>query len=387
MIVGIVGGGAAGLYAAYLLNKVGVQTIIIEKQDRLGGNIYPVEIDGYQLDLGFQVFNPKFYPLVSSMFKELNVETENTDMSFAIEVNDSSGNFGWGSSWGAMMSSVLRYRSRAVKFLLNALLYSIEAKRSESMPECPKDVLDYFLRPLATTLWSVDQGCEDEINFQFVHNFLRNHQMFRLFSRAKWLRLRNASFSYLESLSKKLTLSRIYLNTPALAVETHDGSVSIVTQGDKIRVDKVVLALDADYCFSLITTAGLLASNLNAPTYANTPIVVHKDTSVLPKIRGSWNFVKKDGLSLITYDLYRLQNVPFLVTLSNRVRINDPLFMTTLRHPLINVNLLSFRSALREIQGKGGVYYCGAYFGNCFHEDAYVSAKNAVDRLLCSTQS
>ena len=51
----IVGGGISGLIAAQVLEKHGYQSTIIEKEDRTGGRLKTNVIDGFQLDLGFQV--------------------------------------------------------------------------------------------------------------------------------------------------------------------------------------------------------------------------------------------------------------------------------------------------------------------------------------------
>lgn len=51
----IIGGGISGLIAAQVLEKHGYQPTIIEKEDRTGGRLKTNVIDGFQLDLGFQV--------------------------------------------------------------------------------------------------------------------------------------------------------------------------------------------------------------------------------------------------------------------------------------------------------------------------------------------
>ena len=51
----IIGAGISGLIAAQVLEKHGYQPTIIEKEDRAGGRLKTNIIDGFQLDLGFQV--------------------------------------------------------------------------------------------------------------------------------------------------------------------------------------------------------------------------------------------------------------------------------------------------------------------------------------------
>jgi phytoene dehydrogenase-like protein len=53
----IVGGGAAGLAAARTLTAAGVDTLLLEAADRLGGRIVTDQVDGFLLDRGFQVVN------------------------------------------------------------------------------------------------------------------------------------------------------------------------------------------------------------------------------------------------------------------------------------------------------------------------------------------
>lgn len=52
----VVGGGIAGLCCARELHAQGKSFVILEATDRLGGRIATDEVDGFQLDRGFQVF-------------------------------------------------------------------------------------------------------------------------------------------------------------------------------------------------------------------------------------------------------------------------------------------------------------------------------------------
>ena len=52
----IVGGGLAGLACAIRLQSAGMQTLIIERSDQVGGRVRTDVVDGFLLDRGFQVF-------------------------------------------------------------------------------------------------------------------------------------------------------------------------------------------------------------------------------------------------------------------------------------------------------------------------------------------
>lgn len=62
----IVGGGLAGLAAARRLDRAGVDWLLVEASDRLGGRVATDVIDGWRLDRGFQVLNTA-YPRVPAL--------------------------------------------------------------------------------------------------------------------------------------------------------------------------------------------------------------------------------------------------------------------------------------------------------------------------------
>ena len=53
----ILGGGIAGLYAALKCSQLGFKVTLVEKRERLGGNIHTVKKDNYNLDTGAGRFN------------------------------------------------------------------------------------------------------------------------------------------------------------------------------------------------------------------------------------------------------------------------------------------------------------------------------------------
>ncbi|MFI5491764.1 NAD(P)/FAD-dependent oxidoreductase [Actinoplanes sp. NPDC051859] len=62
----IVGGGLAGLAAARRLDRAGVEWLLVEGSDRIGGRVATDVIDGWRLDRGFQVLNTA-YPRVPAL--------------------------------------------------------------------------------------------------------------------------------------------------------------------------------------------------------------------------------------------------------------------------------------------------------------------------------
>jgi phytoene dehydrogenase-like protein len=56
----IVGGGLAGLSAARRLDRAGVEWLLVEGGDRIGGRVATDVVDGWHLDRGFQVINTAY---------------------------------------------------------------------------------------------------------------------------------------------------------------------------------------------------------------------------------------------------------------------------------------------------------------------------------------
>jgi monoamine oxidase len=67
----IVGGGLSGLYAARLLAAAGVDFLLLEARERLGGRILSVANDGF--DLGPAWFWPDMQPMMTVLVAEMGL--------------------------------------------------------------------------------------------------------------------------------------------------------------------------------------------------------------------------------------------------------------------------------------------------------------------------
>jgi phytoene dehydrogenase-like protein len=56
----VVGAGLAGLAAAVRLQEAGVEAIVVEASDGVGGRVRTDVVDGFRLDRGFQLLNPAY---------------------------------------------------------------------------------------------------------------------------------------------------------------------------------------------------------------------------------------------------------------------------------------------------------------------------------------
>jgi uncharacterized protein len=85
--VAVVGGGVAGIAAAYALQRRH-RVVLFDQNDYLGGHTHTITIPdgpdaGTPVDTGFIVFNDRTYPLLNRFFRELGVAIQKSDMSFS----------------------------------------------------------------------------------------------------------------------------------------------------------------------------------------------------------------------------------------------------------------------------------------------------------------
>ncbi|XVF38512.1 hypothetical protein REPUB_Repub20aG0108400 [Reevesia pubescens] len=100
MGVAVIGGGIRGMVSAYVLAKAGVNVVVYEKQEQLGGHANTVTFDDIDLDLGFLFLNPATYPTTLELFDSLGVDVEASDVSFSVSHDKLSYGHGYDYEWG-----------------------------------------------------------------------------------------------------------------------------------------------------------------------------------------------------------------------------------------------------------------------------------------------
>jgi len=144
----------------------------------------------------------------------------------------------------------------------------------------------------------------------------------------------------------------------------------------------VILACHADQALRLLTDASPLERELlGAFPYQRNDVLLHTDTSVLPRHRrawASWNYhvpaADRNAVS-VTYDMNRLQRldapVQFNVTLNDAglVRPDRVLGRFAYDHPVFKPGREAAQRRHAELIAVNRSSFCGAYWGFGFHED------------------
>lgn len=100
----------------------------------------------------------------------------------------------------------------------------------------------------------------------------------------------------------------------------------------------------------------------------------------------SWNAIAMpEGKASLTYHLNRLQPLPtkrdVFVSLNPHQEFQGTERVLTYDHPLFDFAAIRAQGLLPEIQGRGGVYYAGAWTRYGFHEDGLLSAVKVAQLL------
>ncbi len=412
MRIAVIGSGISGLASAFLLrNKAEVH--LFESANRLGGHSHTV--DAYfgdvtvPVDTGFIVYNPLNYPNLISLFKELNVPTQKSDMSFSVSLGGGAMEYE-GSLRGLLVQPTNFIKPRywsmlsdLIRFYRSAPRYAYDGPDDETLGAFVyrQGYGDAFVRdhliPMGAAIWSSDTAGMMDFPVRAFIRFMENHKLLNFVDRPQWRTVSGGSREYVKRIAAALS-SNIHLATVVTSVRRVQGGVMLAVKGQgDLWFDKVVLAAHADQSLDLLSDAENDERKiLSAFRFQQNLAVLHSDPKLMPKRRGawaSWNYMgitaQQNNLCL-TYWMNRLQTIaledPLYETLNPVVMPHPELThgSFTYSHPIFDTTAIAAQSSLANMQGRGHVFVAGAWTGYGFHEDGLKSAI-AIAKTLGAT--
>ncbi len=407
MRVAVVGSGISGLTVAYRLTKAGHEVFVFEAADYVGGHTHTVNVDGIPVDTGFIVFNEHTYPHFIALLAELNVETQDTDMSFS--VYDPALDFQYA---GGSLNGVFADRRHLIDPGFYRLLYDISRFNRLAAASLHDDdttlTLGAFLKkhrfhlnlsqrylyPLISSLWSTPPAMISEMPLRFIAHFFYNHALLKLRPDIAWKVIKRGSVSYVNALLKTL-MNPVQLDTPVTRVlQTQTNCQVFNDKGLLGEFDRVVLATHSEDALRIVDKpTDLMRSILSAFPYQDNDVILHQDSRLLPsnpRAWASWNYLLTQDESthaILTYNMNRLQSIPattpFYVSLNAAHLIAPEKIIQRFRysHPQYTPQSLAAQSRQQELNNEGLIYFCGAYWGFGFHEDGVKSALAVCDQF------
>ena len=392
--IAIIGSGISGLGAAFALKDTADITVY-EANSRAGGHAHTMDVDYdgtlISVDVGFIVYNALNYPNLIGFFDALDVETEASDMSFAVSNPD-------GYEWASTLNGIFAqrrnlFRPKFHKFWRTILKFN-DLARSELCAGKIEDIslgywlekhgfdqdfLDNYILPMGGAIWSTPEAQMLDYPARSFFRFFENHRLMHK-ERPKWRTVTGGSRTYVDSVARLLG-ERLRLESPVQSVSRFGGKVRVVLiDGSEDLFDDVILATHSD------TTRSLLDESFETPRfllgstqYRANDIFLHRDPRLMPKRKAawaSWNVIKQDSPDIcLTYWMNRLQNLPhskpLFVTLNPQTPPAEHLTFARMEkaHPQFDAPAEAAVRELKRIQGRDGIWLAGAWMGSGFHED------------------
>ncbi|MGO3982811.1 FAD-dependent oxidoreductase [Pseudomonas sp. SAS7] len=404
MRIAIIGSGIAGLTCAHLLSRKHEVTVF-EAEQWVGGHTHTLDVvwkgQRHAIDTGFIVFNDWTYPHFIRLLDQLKVASQPTEMSFSVhdpvnglEYNGHDLNTLFAQRrnlvspgfWG-MIRDILRFNRQALADLENQRIDAnttlgayLQAQRYGQR------FIDHYIVPMGSAIWSMSRADMLHFPLEFFVRFCRNHGLLSVNQRPQWRVIKGGSRSYVAPLCQPFA-DRIRLNCKVHRVSRDQGGVTLVSAAGTERFDNVVFACHSDQALALLESPSTQErAVLGAIGYASNDVVLHTDTRLLPRRKSawaSWNYRlggPEQAPAALTYNMNILQGIQapttFCVSLNQTAQIDPAQVIARFQyaHPQYSIAASAAQACQAQLQGQQHSYFCGAYWGNGFHEDGVVSA-------------
>jgi predicted NAD/FAD-binding protein len=403
MKIAIIGSGISGLTAAYLLCK-DYDITVFEANDYIGGHTHTHEVSfdnkTWSIDSGFIVYNEKTYPNFIRLLEKLKVATQKTSMSFSVKAPDTGLEYSGGSlnslfaqrinlvrpSFYLMIKDILKFNRIAIAEL-EGIGRTTTINEFLKKHKFTSQFIDNYIIPMGAAIWSTAAIKTTEMPAAFYIRFFKNHGLLQIFRRPQWFVISGGSKNYIKEIIKGYK-DKIKLSTPVIKVSRSGNGVKVFFgEGASPEIfDKVIFATHSDQALGLLEEPSQEEIDiLSALPYQKNEALLHTDTTILPKKKitwSSWNFLNTDKSKpvTLTYNMNILQSletkIDFLVTLNSNGDVNPKKIIKKIlyEHPLFTVRGIEAQKEKSQISGINNTFYCGAYWGNGFHEDGVNSA-------------
>ncbi|MGH9200041.1 MAG: NAD(P)/FAD-dependent oxidoreductase [Vicinamibacterales bacterium] len=410
MKIAVVGGGVAGLTAAWLLRK-DHDVCLYEKDSVVGGHAHTEHLSfrdrEFPVDTAFIQFCTERYPTFSRLLDYLRVPSHSVPTSFSCHIEGRDVQYVYGPQRTRFLARLSDWRQPAfrrtmwetVRFFRNAreLLdhgngagnhaHGLTVGAYLEREGYSREFAFNLLLPMAAALWSLPlQACAELDAAAFV-GAVSDAGYLSFWRRQHWQTVSGGSHQYVSRLAASLD-GRIRTGTEVCRVVRHQDRVVIRdSRGGEDTFDHVIMASHADQTLRVLGDASDSERRIlgGFRYFANT-LYLHHDLTLMPQSLSrwaTWNYFARDDNTDAnrpvshTYWMNRLQgldeNFPTFVSLNPFRPPADDLVERIFHyhHPTLDAATVSGQRSLPQIQGVNRTWFCGAaYYRWGSHEDA-----------------
>lgn len=404
MKVAVIGSGMAGLAAARKLYTK-CEVTVFEQSADIGGHAATVDADSsarFPVDIGVNVFSDHDYPRTLSLFRSLGVSLRACSMSFGMAAPDQ--DFSWSSIQPLQqLSALLRLETYAmaidfVRFTIHAHTRPIEPNLT--LGEFLKHhrysaaFSDLLLVPMGSAIYTCSADTILSFSARTFITFFRTHRVIDVLNLPTWYNIEGGCREYLKRMTAPFA-DCVRTNRPVTRVTRNmDAGVDVETADGSETFDAVVIACHPHDALAILADPSSEEKAIfETLPYSESEVVTHTDETLIPLRKecwSSWMYELRVGprRSSVHYFVNRLQDrldeAPVFVTINplRPIDQNKVIDYRVMRHPIFNLAFVEAQQRLPGIQGRDRIWFCGAYAGQGFHEDALVSGEAAAEDLL-----
>ncbi|MCA9661073.1 MAG: FAD-dependent oxidoreductase [Myxococcales bacterium] len=395
--IAVVGGGAAGVHATWMLLQAGHDVVLYEAANYIGGHAYSAPFETasgaiVDLDMGFLFGSPQGYQDLKVLMALVGAERVYGDVGFAAEVDG----FAWNTDVEAARDPEIERFHRAIA----------GAYADDSLDFVPfgwwlrRHGFDAtfrrrYLTPYLTLLFLNPDGFYN-YSTRFMASMFDGPDKY-LDLRAPWhaWSVAGGSARYYRALTEPFA-ARIRLGHPVVGVTRGPDGVTLTAVGPdgeaiEARYAAVILAIPPDVARTIVGDLSPFEDWVLAQVrYGSSEVILHTDTGALPPAaaRRTYNW-RQDAAWGDAFELSAelgpivSPDVPLepaaIGTLNPQRPIDGVRERKIWRHLVQDVwHFVAMFGPMPDLQGRGGIWYAGSWTSYIGHESAMRSGIQAA---------
>jgi uncharacterized protein len=405
MRIGIIGAGAAGLCAAWLLEQDHAVTVF-EQAERLGGHAHTIEVEqtGERagIDAGFEFFSAARFPTFTRLLAQLRVPVRPYPLTATFYTSDNrytcllppirAGRVVWSDLRPRQVLDLVQLgyglhhagplmRARDTAVTLDQFLAGLPVTRAFKRD---------FLVPFLLAGWCVEPEAFGAFSAYVVLSYAYWHRPAGL-APYVWSEVVGGTQTYVRALAQGLSRAVVHTARPVVRLQRNETGFDLHTADGAVHAfDHVIVATNAQVAAQLVATvegAADLRQILGRIEYFPTTIAVHGDARLMPVNRRHWSVVntRYNGRhsANTVWKGWKSRQPIFRSWVTFEAQLPEPLYaVARYDHAKVNAAYMDAQPRLAALQGRGRLWLAGAYLQDIdSHESAIRSAVDVARRL------